>query len=269
MNEITVALKRKLGPLPAWAWLAVLAAGLFAVRRLNLFGGASSPSTTQPSADVGPLPSFGPYGYNGAPSLDSGGGDVGDPFTPSLQTPVDSALTGGPGTPVVFDPLTGTAQDTAAASAPAASTAGASTALAGAAAAPAALAPADVLKPRPPAPAPAPGRSTPVPALVYATVAPSALAQTPLRPRTPGDPSDAAIDYAHGAPAGKEEIPPPPAATRPATTHGQTSKKPAPAKPPARSPAELAAVKKAEARAIANAGARTVVPNVRRPGIQL
>lgn len=101
------ALTRKVGPLAAGWWLAILAGALLLYRQFR--GAASTPADTTSSTDTGAAAAA---GY-GTPTVAGGGGaDSGlQPDQPSAQTFADEALSG-PGTAVIFDPLSSSATDT-------------------------------------------------------------------------------------------------------------------------------------------------------------
>lgn len=94
MARVMEALKRKLGPQPAWAWLSELAGGLYLYRKHQA---ASAAATTGTGATAQTVPASSDY-YSSWPS-GAGGGGGGAPAQPSSDTT-------GPGTPVVYDPTT-------------------------------------------------------------------------------------------------------------------------------------------------------------------
>lgn len=98
LASITTSLKRKIGPLPMWAWLGVAAAVIVVVRRLR-GGTPATPTSTGPAALPGGSTGS-DYGRVG--SADGGGAGL----DPTQQGYADPALSG-PGTAVVYDPLTG------------------------------------------------------------------------------------------------------------------------------------------------------------------
>lgn len=101
--NVVASLKRKYGPLPAWAWLGLLAVVLVVYRYFR--GGGI---TASGSSDTGAATADGAGSSSsdtGRPAI--GSGDSGSGLAPTDQTPADPGLTG-PGTAVVFDPLTGT-----------------------------------------------------------------------------------------------------------------------------------------------------------------
>ncbi len=93
LDKIKGALSRKLGPLPAWGWLGILAGGLLVWRHFHPAPATGQTTTDQnqaslsPYADTGgPTPSGG-LGTGGTPGDGSGasGGGAGDLGTPSDQ----------------------------------------------------------------------------------------------------------------------------------------------------------------------------------------
>jgi hypothetical protein len=104
---VTGILLRRVGPFAVWVWAAAGIAGVIALRHLR--GGASTSSSSSggdsSSGDAGALTpgQFGTLSASGA-----GGGGDDQPLQPDAQTPVDGSLAnGGIGSPVVFDPATG------------------------------------------------------------------------------------------------------------------------------------------------------------------
>lgn len=107
MSGVAAAFTRKLGPLPAGVWLAGGAVLLYLLRRVR-----SRSTGTTTAATGGVAASGSPLGYGsytGIGSGDGGDGGGGD-MQPTDQTLTDPNLTGS-GTPVVYDPLGGTASD--------------------------------------------------------------------------------------------------------------------------------------------------------------
>jgi hypothetical protein len=99
LSSIKASLTRKLGPLPAYAWLGIFAAAVLLWRHLHPPAPTSASAAATP--DLGPLadtsnPSPGYFGGSGGGGLD----------IPTDQAFADPGLTG-PGTAVVFDPTTG------------------------------------------------------------------------------------------------------------------------------------------------------------------
>lgn len=95
------ALMRKFGPLPAAAWLAILAGAVYFYRRFNGAAGGSSSATTGTDTGAAAATGF------GTPAVGGGGSDSG--LQPDQASPLGTADPGlsGFGTPVVFDPATG------------------------------------------------------------------------------------------------------------------------------------------------------------------
>lgn len=95
--NLKASLTRRYGPLSLGVWLIVVAAVILVYR---YFRPGTSSNNGSSSADTGALAD----NTNAGRFIGAGGGDGG--LVPSNQTLADSQLTG-PGTPVVYDPLTG------------------------------------------------------------------------------------------------------------------------------------------------------------------
>lgn len=107
MIDLREAATRKLGPLPAWAWGAVIGGGLL-VYSLASGKGASSPFTqTLASADPYNFDASGGGGGGGTGSPSDGSViDAGTPVTPTQQVSLHGARRGG-STLVAADPTIG------------------------------------------------------------------------------------------------------------------------------------------------------------------
>lgn len=93
LNRVKKALTRKIGPIPAWGWLAALAAALFLYQRHRAATGAGASSTVNvPPTDA----QLAPTGYT---ATNEDGGDAGGA---SGDTPPPMP------TPLVYDPTTDT-----------------------------------------------------------------------------------------------------------------------------------------------------------------
>lgn len=76
MGKIGQSLKRKVGPLPMWAWLGIAGVALYLYRRRQAASAAANPdtgsSTTPDTADYGP---YGDGAYGDSSGAGSGGSD--------------------------------------------------------------------------------------------------------------------------------------------------------------------------------------------------